>query len=103
MLRQKKLSNNFIDSLIQLSGGRILSNTFDDFFSILEKEITRHYFTASSESNLLRIIKSQYDFTFFVNEIIKYPHHIEILVSISSNTLSKRYTCHQSRVFLYDD
>ncbi len=86
MLRQKKLSNNFIGSLIQLSGGRILSKTLDDFFSLLEKEITRHYFTASSESNLLRIIKSQYDFTFFVNEIIKYPHHIEILVSISSNS-----------------
>jgi glutamate-ammonia-ligase adenylyltransferase len=86
MFRQKKLSNNFIGSLIQLSGGRILSKTLDDFFSILEKEITRHYFTASSESNLLRIIKSQYDFTFFVNEIIKYPHHIEMLVSISSNS-----------------
>jgi [glutamine synthetase] adenylyltransferase / [glutamine synthetase]-adenylyl-L-tyrosine phosphorylase len=86
MLRQKKLSNNFIGSLIQLSGGRILSKTLDDFFSLLEKEIKRHYFTASSESNLLRIIKSQYDFTFFVNEIIKYPHHIEMIVSISSNS-----------------
>ena len=86
MLRQKKLSNNFIGSLIQLSGGRLQSKTLDDFFALLEKEITRHYFTASSESNLLRIIKSQYDFTFFVNEIIKYPHHIEILVSISTNS-----------------
>ena len=86
MLRQKKLSNNFIGSLIKLSGGRLQSKTLDDFFALLEKEITRHYFTASSESNLLRIIKSQYDFTFFVNEIIKYPHHIEILVSISTNS-----------------
>jgi [glutamine synthetase] adenylyltransferase / [glutamine synthetase]-adenylyl-L-tyrosine phosphorylase len=86
MLRQKKLSNNFIGSLIQLSGGRVLSKTLDDFFSLLEKEITRLYFTASSESNLLRIIKSQYDFTFFVNQIINYPHHIAMLVSISANS-----------------
>ena len=86
MFRQKILSDNFIGSLIELSGGRILSNTLDDFLSILEKEITIHYFTASSESNLLRIIKSQFDFTFFVNEIIKYPHHVEILISISNNS-----------------
>ena len=86
MLRQKKLSENFISSLIQLSSGRILPKTLEDFFTLLEKELKRHYFTATSESNLLRIIKSQYDITFFVNETIKYPHHIEILVSIASNS-----------------
>jgi [glutamine synthetase] adenylyltransferase / [glutamine synthetase]-adenylyl-L-tyrosine phosphorylase len=85
MLREKNLSNNFIDSLIQLSGGRILPKTLEDFFALLEKEITKQYFTATSESNLLRIIKSHYDFTFFVNESIKYPHNIEILVLIASN------------------
>ncbi len=86
MLREKNLSNNFINSLIQLSGGRILPKTLEDFFALLEKEITKQYFTATSESNLLRIIKSHYDFTFFVNESIKYPHNIEILVLIASNS-----------------
>ena len=86
MLRQKKLSDNFISSLIQLSSGRILPKTLEDFFTLLEKEILKHYFTTTSESNLLRIIKSFYDFSFFVNESIKYPHHIEILISIASNS-----------------
>jgi len=86
MLRQKKLSENFISSLIQLSSGRILPKTLDDFFTLLEIESLKHYFTATSESNLLRIIKSQYDITFFVNETIKYPHHFEILISIASNS-----------------
>jgi glutamate-ammonia-ligase adenylyltransferase len=86
MLRQKKLSDNFISSLIQLSSGRILPKTLEDFFTLLEKESLKHFFTTTSESNLLRIIKSFYDFTFFVNESIKYPHHIEILISIASNS-----------------
>jgi glutamate-ammonia-ligase adenylyltransferase len=86
MLRQKKLSDNFISSLIQLSSGRVLPKTLENFFTLLEKESLKHYFTATSESNLLRIIKSFYDFTFFVNESIKYPHHIEILISIASNS-----------------
>jgi len=86
MLRQKKLSDNFINSLIQLSGGRILPKTLEDFFTLLEKESLKHYFTTTSESNLLRIFKSFYDFTFFVNESITYPHHIEILISIASNS-----------------
>jgi [glutamine synthetase] adenylyltransferase / [glutamine synthetase]-adenylyl-L-tyrosine phosphorylase len=86
MLRQKKLSDNFISSLIQLSSGRILPKTLEDFSTLLEKEITKHFFTSTSESNLLRIFKSFYDFTFFVNESISYPHHIEILISIASNS-----------------
>jgi glutamate-ammonia-ligase adenylyltransferase len=85
-LRLKKLSDNFISSLIQLSSGRILPKTLEDFFTLLEKESLKHYFTTRSESNLLRIIKSQYDISFFVNETIKYPHHIEILISIASNS-----------------
>jgi [glutamine synthetase] adenylyltransferase / [glutamine synthetase]-adenylyl-L-tyrosine phosphorylase len=85
-LRLKKLSDNFISSLIQLSSGRILPKTLEEFFTLLEKESLKYYFTTTSESNLLRIFKGFYDFTFFVNESIKYPHHIEILISIASNS-----------------
>jgi len=86
MLRKKNLSNEFITSLIQLSSGRIQPKILDEYFSQLEKEINRHYFTVSSESNLLRIIKSQYDIIFFISESIKYPHYIEIQVCIASNS-----------------
>jgi len=90
MLRKKNLSVDFITGLIQLSSGRIQPKILDEYFSLVEKEINRHYFTDSSESNLLRIIKSQYDITFFISESIKYLHHIEILVTISSNS---NYLC----------
>ena len=86
MLRQKKLSDNFISSLIQLEAAEGFTQNPDDFFTLLEKESLKHYFTTTSESNLLRIFKSFYDFTFFVNESITYPHHIEILISLASNS-----------------
>ncbi len=86
ILRIKNLSNDFVSSLIQLSSGRIHSEALDNFISLVEKEISQHYFTPTSESNLLRIIKSRYDFTFFIEECVKYPHRVEILVTISSNS-----------------
>ncbi|MDT3697629.1 MAG: hypothetical protein ROY99_14690 [Ignavibacterium sp.] len=86
MLRLRNLSEDFIRKIIEKAAGRISQNMLEDFFSSIENEITKHYFTRSSESNLLRIISSQFDFAFFVNECLKYPHHFEILISISNNS-----------------
>lgn len=52
----------------------------------MEKEASKHYFNNSSESNLLRIIGSMYDKSSFIYEVINYPHHSEIIISISSNS-----------------
>ena len=86
MFRRKSLSKAFIAELIELSAGRILPKVLDEYISLIEKEINRHCFTETSENNLLRIIRSQYDFTLFINESINYPYHIEILISIVSNS-----------------
>jgi len=37
------------------------------FFANVEKEISLHYFTKTSESNLIRIILNQFDLSFFIN------------------------------------
>ena len=86
MFRQKILSKDFITKIIEKAAGKISPKMLEDFLSCIEKEINLHYFTNSSESNLLRIIQNQFDIVFFINECLKYPHQIEILIYLSSNS-----------------
>mgnify|MGYP003378657230 CR=1 FL=1 len=86
MFRQKNLSKDFITKIIEKAAGKVSQNSLEIFLSCIDSEIKSHYFTKSSESNLLRIIQNQYDAAFFINECLKFPHQIEILIIISSNS-----------------
>ncbi len=86
MFRQIFLTKNFTTKVIEKAAGKVPQTVLEDFLSYIEKETARHYFTKSSESNLLRIIQNQYDITFFINECLRYPHQIEILISLSNNS-----------------
>jgi glutamate-ammonia-ligase adenylyltransferase len=86
MFRQKNLSNDFISKIIEKAAGKVPHKMLEDFLSSIEKEIINHYFTKTSESNLLRIIQNQFDVAFFINECINYPHQIEILITITNNS-----------------
>ncbi len=86
MFRIKNLSEDFINKIIEQAAGKVQKDNLQDFLSLLEKEIGRHYFTRASESNLLRIIQHQFDIVFFINECIKYPYQIEILIAIANNS-----------------
>ncbi len=85
MNRKKfQFSAGFVNKLVELTEGKISSGIFEQVLVFLETETKKFYFTPSSEANLLRIFSSIYDKTFFFSEIIKFPHHGEILVAISS-------------------
>ena len=88
--KQTCLSKEFITKTAEFSAGFIPPATLDRFFNLVDKDILRHYFTYSSESNLLRIITSMFDKISFINECIKYPHYIEtlLLISVNSNYLT---------------
>lgn len=86
MFRQKFLTKDFTTKIIEKAAGRVPQNILEEFLSCIEKESRNHYFTKSSESNLLRIIQNQFDIAFFINECLKYPHQIEILISLSNNS-----------------
>jgi len=86
MYKQKKLSEDFIQKIIDKTAGRIPSGVTDNFLKTVDSEIALHYFTTSSESNLLRIIQNQYDITFFISECLKYQHYLEILIAIATNS-----------------
>ena len=86
MFRQKFLTKDFTSKIIEKAAGRVPQKMLEDFLSCIEKECRLHYFTNSSESNLLRVIQNQFDIAFFINECLKYPHQIEILITLSSNS-----------------
>ena len=86
MFKQKFLSQDFITKLIEKAAGKVSQNLLEEFLSKIENETKLHYFTKTSESNLLRIVQNQFDIAFFINECLKYPHQIEILIRLSNNS-----------------
>ena len=81
-----KLTQDFIHKIFEQSAGYVSPETFDLFIRMFESEISHRYFSFNSESNLLRIILGIYDKSAFLNECIKFPNYIEILVSIALNS-----------------
>ena len=82
----QNLSEEFLVKLVEISAGYLPAETFDKFVKLIQSEISNHYFPRSSESNLLRIISAMYDKYSFLSDCIKYPHYVEIIVSISANS-----------------
>jgi glutamate-ammonia-ligase adenylyltransferase len=85
-VRLNKISKEFESKLAGLSAGVLSSDEFEKLINIFEVEINRVYFTASSEANLFRIINGMYDKVFLIRECVRYPHYIEILISIAANS-----------------
>lgn len=83
MLRRTKLSDNFITKFVEICAGKISTEQVDKFISETQKVLPDFYFTETSEANLLRIIQNQFDISFFISDLLNYPHHLEILISVS--------------------
>jgi glutamate-ammonia-ligase adenylyltransferase len=85
-VRLTKVSGNLENELVTLAAGAITPDDFNKLILLFESELQRVYFTKSSEANLIRMIRGMLDKVFFINECIKYPHYVEILVTIASNS-----------------
>jgi len=81
-----EFSPNFIKKLIDLTEGLVTSDIFEKVLVAFETEAAKYCFTSSSEANLIRILSSIYDKSFFFREASKYPHHTDILIAISSSS-----------------
>jgi [glutamine synthetase] adenylyltransferase / [glutamine synthetase]-adenylyl-L-tyrosine phosphorylase len=79
-------SDIFIKRLIEMSGGILSPKDFDQLLNSFSKETEKYSFTGYSESNLIRILSSVFDKAFFISELLKYPHQIEILIAITANS-----------------
>jgi len=85
-ITKHKLSQSFIRNIVELCAGFMSSTNIDNLFSLIESEISKSYFTSSSEANLLRIILGMYNKRAFLEESLQYPLYIEILVIIAANS-----------------
>ena len=85
-MRLENISTDFEHFLAAISAGAISSADFEKLINLFETEITRVFFTESSEANLFRIIKGMYNKTFLIEDCLKYPLYIEIMISIAANS-----------------
>lgn len=85
-MRLKTLSDDFINKIAGFTAGALPPQDFERLIKLFSSEIKKHYFTNTSESNLLRIINGMFDKFFFLSECLRYPHYVEMLVSIASNS-----------------
>ncbi len=85
-MRLIKVSKEFEKHLAEFSAGVISSADFEELINLFEIEIVKYYFTSSSEVNLIRIMQGMYDKISLIKDCIKYPHYIEILIIIATNS-----------------
>lgn len=79
-------SESFAATLVELTEGFLSPEEIDLLIETFQAETEKVYFTQSSENNLIRILNSLYDRVSFLQDCIKYPHHVEILTSICANS-----------------
>lgn len=86
MSKKFTFSKGFVKKLIELTEGIVSSEILDLFIESIENHASKFHFDNTSESNLLRILSSIYDKALFINDVVHYPHHPEILISLSANS-----------------
>ncbi len=81
-----KPSEDFYKFLVDSCEGALSPREIEILYNLFVNEASKHFFTSSSEANLIRIINSQFDKRAFLTESLTYNHHIEIIVAIASNS-----------------
>ncbi len=84
--RKYKLSDGFYKYLVESSEGSLSPEKVERLYNLFQAETEKHFFTSSSEANLIRIINAQFDRRVFLTECLVYNHHIELVVSIATNS-----------------
>ncbi|MDP4173343.1 MAG: hypothetical protein Q8933_05195 [Bacteroidota bacterium] len=84
--KEYRLSDNFIQELRRATTGYLPAEIFDKLLEAFEEEISKVYFSSSVEANLHRMIFSLFDKVSFLSDAVKFPHYIQIIISIAVNS-----------------
>lgn len=79
-------SEDSLNFIFRTSMGYITPSQVEQLVEILENETANHNFTKASEANLMRIFTNLHDHSMFFREMLKYPHHSEIVIAIAANS-----------------
>ncbi len=85
-LRIEKLSDSFFDWCVKITNGFLTENEINLLTNSLENELQFVFFTERSLMNFQRIVEAQFDKSLFLNDLIKYPKRLNILLQISANS-----------------
>lgn len=94
-------SKDFTNFFINNIGGSVPPEKAEVFLAKLQYDLSKYHFSKSSETNLIRIISALFDKTSFVNDSVKYPHHLEIISAIVSSSNFLTDIIVQNPEFLY--
>jgi len=79
-------SEHFISKIALLLKDYVAPAKIDKFLFLLEKRLTRKYFSPSVEYNIQRLLETNYDKIGFVFDSFRYPHYSDILIAIASGS-----------------
>lgn len=82
--KKNTLSSDFLETLIESSGGRFSPEEFNELYSGFSAEAGKIFFPPSSEANLIRIIKALYGAKFFLRDCLQFPSRIELICKIAA-------------------
>ncbi len=94
-------SEDFTGFFFKNIGGYIPPYKVEIFLTKLENELSKFCFSKSSETNLIRLISALFDKTSFINDSLKFPHHLEIISAIVSSSNFLTDIIVQNPEFLY--
>lgn len=81
--------------------GKIPPHQFECFFDRLHGELSKFHFSKTSETNFIRLFTSLFDKSTFANDALKFPHHLELISAIVSNSNFLTDIVVQNPGFLY--
>jgi len=82
--KKYKFSESVIRSIVINASGFLSPIELDKLIINFENQANNFSFTQSSESNLLRIFNSIFDKGSFFSDCARYPHLVEIVISVAS-------------------
>ncbi len=80
------LNKDFEENIINAVKGFLSPAEIDYFFAILQKFSTKFQHNTSFHANIERILLAQFDLKSFIQDSLKYEHHIEIISAIAANS-----------------
>jgi glutamate-ammonia-ligase adenylyltransferase len=83
---KNKISDELISKLYEITSGFFSQNDFKRLVNEINKIIESNHFTHTAEANFLRLINGIFDKISFLKDCLRYPHYLQIIISISSHS-----------------
>ncbi len=80
------LSEDFRNQVAELCAGYIPLERADILLERISSSGRKYHFNTGSENNFLRIMRSVFNRTSFLNDLLNYDHHLEVIIGITANS-----------------